>query len=144
MDSTAPQKTVENTGFLRNAIPEDIPAIQALISRNSDKLLPRSDDEIRELLPTWWVVIENGEVVGTCCLEIYSAKIAELRSLAVRDDCRSKGYGSMLIKRATSEADARKIPQVLVVTSTPDYFAGLDFGPCLNEKYCMFWQRTEP
>ncbi|HRE48420.1 MAG TPA: GNAT family N-acetyltransferase [Aggregatilineales bacterium] len=132
----------EATGVLRNAHEGDIQAIQGLIKNNLDKLLPRTDEEIRELLSTWWVVEEAGVIVGCCCLEIYSPKIAELRTVAVREDCRGKGYGALLIKRATHEADQRKIPQVLVVTSSPEYFQALDFGQCLNEKYALFWQRT--
>lgn len=128
--------------IVRLAREEDIPAIQHLINTNLDKLLPRKDEEIRELLPTFWVVDEEGEIVGCACLEIYSPKIAELRSLAVREDCRGKGYGAALVNTAVEVAKARNIPQILVVTSTPEFFEGLNFGPCLNEKYALFWNGT--
>ncbi|MCS6871164.1 MAG: GNAT family N-acetyltransferase [Anaerolineae bacterium] len=124
---------------VRLATEEDIPAIQRLINANLDKLLPRTDDEIRELLPTWWVAVEGDEIVGTCCLEIYSRKIAELRSLVVSEKARGKGYGAALVKVATQTAEALNIRQVLVVTSTPEFFEALGFGTALDEKYALFW-----
>ena len=128
--------------MLRKARPSDIPGILQLINANLDKLLPRKEDDVRELLDTFWVVEDNGEIVGCCCLEVYSPKIAELRSLTVRDDCRRKGYGEILVAAAIEEAERRRIPQVLVVTSNPEYFEKHNFGPCLNEKYVMFWNGT--
>jgi amino-acid N-acetyltransferase len=124
---------------VRLATEQDIPAIQRLINANLDKVLPRTDDEIRELLPTWWVAVEDGEIVGTCCLEIYSRKIAELRSLVVSENARRKGYGAALVKVATETAQALNIRQVLVVTSTPEFFESLGFGTALDEKYALFW-----
>jgi len=125
--------------MLRRARFEDIEPIRELINQNLDKVLPRTADELRELLDTLWVVDENGAIAGCCCLEVYSPKIAELRSLVVREDCRGKGYGEMLVQVATEEAQRRKIRQVLVVTSTREFFEQLNFGPALNEKYALFW-----
>ena len=125
--------------MLRRARFDDIEPIRELINQNLDKVLPRTADELRELLDTLWVVDENQAIVGCCCLEVYSPKIAELRSLVVREDCRGKGYGEMLVQVATEEAQRRKIRQVLVVTSTREFFEKLNFGPALNEKYALFW-----
>lgn len=125
--------------MLRKATAGDIPGIQALINANLDKLLPRTDQELIELLDTFWVIEDNDEIVACVCLEVYSRKIAELRSLAVRDDCRGKGYGKMLVDVVVAEAQNRKIRQILVVTSTREFFEGLNFGQRLNEKYALFW-----
>lgn len=132
--------------MLRNATRDDIGAIQHLININLDKLLPRRDDELCELIDsnTFWVVEDAGEIVGCCCLEVYSAKIAELRSLAVREDCRGKGYGEALVNVAIEEANRRKVRQVLVVTSTLEFFEKMNFGQCLNEKYALFWNGKTP
>jgi amino-acid N-acetyltransferase len=133
-------------GMLRKARLDDIEPVKQLIDANLDKLLPRTIGELRELLDTLWVVDENNEIVGCCCLEVYSPKIAEVRSLAVREDRRQKGYGEMLVNVATEEAQRRNIRQVLVVTSTREFFENLNFGACLNEKYALFWMgpTTEP
>jgi N-acetylglutamate synthase-like GNAT family acetyltransferase len=139
-----PQSQNKATGVLRQATGADVPRIQALIAENLDKLLPRSDSELYELLAdgTLWVVEETGEIVGCCGLEVYSAKIAELRTLAVRGDARGMGYGKLLVEVAVKAAEDRNIRQVLVVTSTREFFEGLGFGACLNEKYALFWNGT--
>ena len=125
--------------MLRKAVPADLVNIQRLINANLDKLLPRKDEEILELMDTFWVVEENTEIVGCACLEVYSSKIAELRSLAVRSDCRGRGFGKMLVEAAVGEARKRNIRQILVVTSARSFFEKLNFGECLNEKYALFW-----
>ncbi|HLY25017.1 MAG TPA: GNAT family N-acetyltransferase [Aggregatilineales bacterium] len=125
--------------MLRKARPEDIEPMRQLIQANLDKLLPRTADELQELQDMAWVVEEDGQIVGCCILEIYSPKIAELRSLAVREDCRSKGYGEILVKAAVEEAQKHKVRQVLVVTSSPEFFQKQNFGACLDEKYALFW-----
>lgn len=125
--------------MLRAATERDIPAIIKLIDDNSDRLLHRSEGELRELLSTTWVWEEPEGIVGCATLEIYSPKISEIRNVAVKESVRGQGVGRALIARATAEAKERGIRQVLVVTSTPEYFAKLNFGPCLNEKYALFW-----
>ena len=130
--------------MLRKATPSDIPNIQKLINDNLDKLLPRPDHELMELMDTLWVIDQDGEIVGCCCLEQYSSKIAELRSLAVREDCRGLGYGEQLVQIAVDEARRRNVRQVLVVTSTREFFEKMNFGLCLNEKYALFWSGTSP
>jgi amino-acid N-acetyltransferase len=129
-------------GILRKAVPEDVKGIKALIDQNLDKLLPRSCAELAEMIDMFWVVESDGEIVGCCCLEVYSPKIAELRTLAVRSDQRGHGYGEALVKVAVEEAQRLNIRQVLVVTSTPEFFEKLNFGVALNEKYALFWNGT--
>lgn len=128
------------SGFIRSACEEDIPQILALVNEHTDTILARTENEVRALLPTYWVAEENGCVVGCCCLEVYSQKIAEIRSLIVREDCQHKGYGTTLVNRALEESVNRGIREVLAVTSVVPFFERLNFGPCLNEKYALFWR----
>ena len=122
---------------------DDVDAILDVVNTNTDRLLGRDRDEIVQLLDTFWVAEADGRIVGCCCLEIYSAKIAELRSLAVLPEYRHRGLGAALTDAAVAEARARGIPQVLVVTSNREFFEHRNFGPCLNEKYALFWLNPE-
>ena len=124
---------------VRGARAADVDGILALVNSNTDRLLARDRDEIASLLDTFWVADDDGDIVGCCCLEVYSPKIAELRSLAVRPSHRGRGLGAALTTQAVEEAERRGIPQVLVVTSNREFFERLNFGPCLNEKYALFW-----
>ncbi len=131
--------------MLRKATSHDVDAILDLIAANSDRLLPRQPHEIIELLSSFYVIDdEHGNLAGCVCLEVYSPKIAEIRSLAVRADCRGKDYGTQLVDACIADAQRLNIRQILVVTSTPEFFEKLHFGLCLNEKYAMFWNGVTP
>ena len=125
---------------MRKARAEDISIILELITENPETLLPRSKQEIKELLDTTWVVDEEGKVMGSCCLEVYSKKICEVRTLAVKQEARGKGYGKLLVEAAVSEANRLGIPQILTITSTPEFFEKLQFSHDLKEKYALFWR----
>ncbi len=125
--------------MIRLARAEDVPAILELIHNNNDRLLERSPEEIESLLPTFWIAEQDGIVVGCCCLEVYSRKIAEVRSLVVREDYRHRGLGRSLVSEAVNEARRRSIREILTVTSELSFFASLSFRPVLNEKYALFW-----
>jgi amino-acid N-acetyltransferase len=129
--------------MIRRATLDDIDAIVGVVNTNTDRLLARDRDEIVQLLDAFWVAEVGGRVVGCCCLEVYSPKIAELRSLAVMPEFRGQGLGARLTDAAVEEAKRRGIPQVLVVTSNRTFFERLNFGPCLDEKYALFWLNPE-
>lgn len=126
--------------MIRKATSNDCAAIAKLIRDNQQTLLPRSEKEILDMIDCFFIAEEeNGEAVGCCCLEVYSPKIAEIRSVAVRSDKREHGYGTELIKAGIEEAQRRNIHEILVVTSSPHFFERLGFSSCMNEKYAMFW-----
>ena len=124
--------------MIRRATAADIPGILTLINTNLDKLLPRKAEDYRELIDLTWVAEVDGEIVGCASLEVYSPKIAEIRSVAVRSDLRRHGYGAALVRAAAEEAKRRNVYEVMVITSTPEFFQGLGFGACLDEKYALF------
>ena len=76
-------------GVLRLARAGDVDDILTLIAEHSEQLLPRGPTDIDALLETFWVVDTPEGIVGCCCLEVYSSKIAEVRSLAVRASARA-------------------------------------------------------
>lgn len=132
-------------GAIRRAALSDVPGIQAVLRANPDTILARSDKEIAELIESFWVVQEpSGEISGCCCLEVYSPKIAEVRSVAVKHEYRGRGYGKVLVEAAVSAAKELHIHEILVVTSSPKFFERLNFGPCLNEKFALFYIGDKP
>ena len=128
------------TDLVRLATPADIPGIIALVEANPDTLLPRLPEEVAKLLPAFWVAEADGHVVGCCCLEVYSPKIAEIRTLVVAREYRDRGLGSELVKTAVAEAKRHSIREILVVTSNVPFFEQLNFGACLHEKYALFYR----
>ncbi|MEI6517511.1 MAG: GNAT family N-acetyltransferase [bacterium] len=125
--------------MIRKLTPQDIPAILELVQANPDTLLPRTEADYLELLNTTWVAEQDGIIVGSCVLELYSPKIAEIRTCVVDSNYRGQGIGEELVKVAIQEGQQRNIREILVVTSKPEYFKKLGFGDCLHEKYALFW-----
>jgi amino-acid N-acetyltransferase len=125
--------------MIRCARLEDVADVVRLINSHPAQLLPRRPDEVEALLDTTWVAEEDGNIVGCCVLEVYSPKIAEIRSVVVRPEYRGRGLGQGLIRAAVAEGRRRRIGEIMVITSTPEYFERLNFGPCLNERFALFW-----
>lgn len=128
---------------IRKATQDDIPFIKELIIANPMTILARSDEELQLLINGFWVAEHEGRVVGCCCLEVYSPKIAEIRTVIVHPSVRGMGFGAALVKVAADEADRQNIREVMVVTSSPEYFSKLGFGECLHEKWALFYRGSK-
>ena len=70
---------------IRPLLAEDLSAIAAFIEPfvATGKLLPRTRQDLDDLLPHGFIAESNGRIVGFAALEIYSPKMCEIRSLAV-------------------------------------------------------------
>lgn len=128
---------------VRPARAGDAQAITDLIEPfvRAGTLLRRSRDEIRDLIPTGFVAECGGKLVGFAALEIYSAKLAELRSLAVVGDQQHLGLGSQLVAACVDLAARRNILEVMAITSSEEFFLGCGFDFTLpGEKKALFIQ----
>ena len=63
----------------------------------SGDLLPRTFDELEDLLETSFIARLDGRIVGCAALEIYSKKLCEIRSLAVDPSAQGLGIGKQLV-----------------------------------------------
>ncbi len=129
--------------IIREAIREDIPRLERFIAPfvGDGKLLPRTLDELEELLPSFFIAELNGELVGCAALEIYSRKLAEVRSLAVAPQTQGMGIGRLLVAACVARAQQREILEVMAVTSSEEFFklCGFDFT-LPGEKKALFYQ----
>lgn len=108
------------------------------------RLLPRTQDELAELIRTGFVAITDGAIVGFAALEIYSAKLAELRSLAVDPQHQGHGIGRRLVQACLDLARSRRVFEVMVVTSSEDFFRRCGFDFTLpGEKKALFLQTRD-
>ncbi len=114
---------------LRKAKIEDVKAIHSLINHFARKgeMLPRSQSEIYENLRDFFIVEEEGRVVGCCALHLLWEDLAEVKSLAVREDQQGKGLGSRLVYACLEEAKNLGIKQVFALTFKPGFFERLGF-----------------
>lgn len=131
---------------LRTAAPEDIPALEAFIKPFVDdgKLLPRTFNELNELMDNFFIAQINGEIVGCAALEIYSKKLAEVRSLCVAPSVQGMGIGKLLVQACLQRARQRDILEVMAITSSDAFFISCGFDFTLpGEKKALFYQTRD-
>ncbi len=89
----------------------DLPAVANFIEPfvAEGKLLPRTTEELEDLLPHGFIAEQDGRIVGFAALEIYSPKMSEIRSLAVAPEVRGQGIGRQLVGRCVERARERKV-----------------------------------
>lgn len=108
------------------------------------RLLPRTIDELEDLTDDGFLAIMDGQIVGFAALEVYSPKLAEIRSLAVDPLFRRHGIGRGLVQACIDRAKQRHIFEILAVTSSEEFFQRCGFDFTLpGEKKALFLQTRE-
>jgi amino-acid N-acetyltransferase len=131
---------------VRPATAADIDGIDALIEPYVDggKLLPRTTDELEDLVESGFVAVLHGRIVGFAALEVYSKKLAEVRSLAVASDLQRHGIGRRLVVACVDRARQRNILEVMAITSSVEFFRTCGFDFTLpGEKKALFIQTRD-
>lgn len=131
---------------LRTAERGDVEAISRFIQPFVDEgiLLERTFDEIEQWLPHFFLAEAEGEIVGCAALEVYSRKLAEIRSLAVSPSVQGMGVGRMLVNACVDLAQRLNILEVMAVTSSEEFFKACGFDFTLpGEKKALFIQTRE-
>lgn len=112
-----------------------MPAIRRLIRKYPDLLMQTSLPR----MPSYLVAEHNGEIVGCCALQVYSLRMAEIRSLAVEPEFVRLGTGKLLVEACQARAAERGIKQVMAVTSSPEFFEKNGFSTFKRERIALFY-----
>ena len=114
---------------LRPAAPADLPAVERLLASSGLPL-----DGVREALPAFVVAQAGDDIVGVAGLEVCSDN-ALLRSVAVAPEWRSHGLGRALVTRVLSDAEARGLRALYLLTTTAErYFPSFGFHPVARDE----------
>jgi amino-acid N-acetyltransferase len=111
-----------------------MPAIRDLIRLFPQQLVQRDLPRVA----SFFVAVADGKVVGCCALQIYSKRLAEVRSLSVHPDFQERGVASMLVEKCRQRAQDRGIRELFAVTSQTSFFERLGFATFRREKTAMF------
>jgi N-acetylglutamate synthase-like GNAT family acetyltransferase len=136
----------ETTVAIRSVRPDDLPAIAAFIEPfvKEGKLLPRTTQELDDLLAHGFVAEAAGTIVGFAALEIYSPKMSEIRSLAVAPEFRGVGVGKRLVQCCVERAKEFHVLEIMAITSNEQFFKRCGFDFTLpGEKKALFLQTRE-
>jgi len=142
----ATQDLTPTTITLRAAERADIEAISRFIQPfvSEGRLLERTFDEIEQWLPNFFIAEAGGEIVGCAALEVYSRKLAEIRSLAVSPKVQGMGVGRMLVQACVDLARQLNVLEVMAITSSEDFFKACGFDFTLpGEKKALFIQTRD-
>ncbi|MBS0206551.1 MAG: GNAT family N-acetyltransferase [Planctomycetes bacterium] len=131
---------------VRPATVQDVDALHQFIEPfvAAGRLLPRTIDELADLTEHGFLAVSAGQIVGFAALEIYSTKLAELRSLAVSSDCQRHGVGKALVQACVELARQKRVFEVMAITSSDEFFQRCGFDFTLpGEKKAVFLQTRE-
>ena len=121
---TSPTPSDAPTAQLRPATPSDLAGVQRLLTASHLPL-----DGVAEALGTFVVAEAGNDIVGVAGLEVCCDN-ALLRSVAVADGWRSHGVGRALVTRVISDAEARGLRGLYLLTTTAErYFPSFGFRP---------------
>lgn len=98
-------------------------------------MLKRSVESIIEHIRNFFVAEYQGQLIGCCAVSFYSVKLAEIRSLAVADEFRGKGIGSLLVGRAESVLIEEGGREVFALTLSPGFFAKMGYKEIAKEYF---------
>lgn len=116
--------------ILRRAEPTDAAAMHALLEVFVARglLLPRSVEQVLGTIPDFMVAVEDGRVVGTVALRIYSAELAEVSALAVAEHLHGYGIGRRLVEAVISNARGLGLRRLFALTMEDTFFHRLGFA----------------
>lgn len=115
--------------LIRKARIADIKAVHKLVNSFGKKgeMIPRSLNDLYENIRDILVCEEENEIKGACALHILWEDLAEVRSLAVRQDTQGKGVGSRLVRTCLKEAGKLGIKKVFALTYQAEFFKKMGF-----------------
>ena len=121
--------------LIRKAKVTDVPGIYKLIEHNAKKglVLIRTHASICEDLLSFYVAVEDDEVVGVGSLYIYDESLSEIRSLAVSENHMKKGIGKKITEKIVEDAKQLGIGRMISLTYQVDFFSKLGFDVIQKE-----------
>lgn len=121
-----------NSPILRKAVIRDVKPIHRLLYKFAEQglLLARSLSELYDHLRDFYVLEDANRpdwMVGACALGVCWEDMAEIRSLAVVEDCHGMGYGRRLVEACLEEAGTMGISRAFTLTYVDAFFRRLGF-----------------
>ena len=89
------------------------------------EMLPRTLGETYENIRDFFVVREEGRLVGCAALHITWSDLAELKSLAVDEERQASGYGRSLADACVAEGRSLGLRRIFALTYRPGFFERL-------------------
>lgn len=130
---------------LRQAVPIDAAAIHTLVLGHLGEghLLPRRLEDIQSHITRFVVAADGPRVVACAELSPLDASVAEVRSLVVSAQARTRGVGQALVNELSRRAREAGFAKLCAFAHAPSYFVHMGFSiiphtwlPAKIEKDC--------
>jgi amino-acid N-acetyltransferase len=122
-----------STVTIRPARTGDVPVIRKLIDANVDsgRLLSKATVALYEDIQEFRVAeqVGNSVLVGCGAVHVLWEDLAEIRTIAVREDWQGHGIGHALVAELIERARELGVARVFVLTFAVDFFASHGFKP---------------
>ncbi|MBT4485191.1 MAG: N-acetyltransferase [Candidatus Latescibacteria bacterium] len=114
---------------VRSARVDDVSFISNIVNKHAEKgiMLPRPISRIYDNVRDYVVVEIDGEIAGCGALHVMWSDLAEMRSLAIRDEYISKGLGRPIVEALLADAKNLGIEKVFVLTYNDEFFRHMGF-----------------
>jgi N-acetylglutamate synthase-like GNAT family acetyltransferase len=115
---------------IRTATPGESAAIHSLVVKYlaEGHLLPRELEEIATHAHRFVVAVDHDRVIGCAELAPLSVNVAEVRSLVVDRNARSRGVSRLLLDELVTRATAAGFEKLCAFTHDPAYFVHFGFS----------------
>ena len=127
--------------IIRAAQTADAPIVANLIEPyvRQRKLLPRTEEELRDLTRNGFVAASDGRVIGFAAVDIYSRKLAEVQCLAVAPGNQRRGIGKQLVRACVQCAEENNVLELMVITASDKLLKACGFDYSLpDQKRALF------
>ncbi len=116
---------------VRRATTRDVGAIKRLVDWYAEQriLLGKARVTLFEDVQEFWVAEAGDELVGCGALHVMWEDLAEVRTLAVDPQWRTKGVGALLLDQLIETARDLGVRRVVCLTFEVDFFARHGFTP---------------
>jgi len=115
---------------VRSALPSDAARICEIINRcaESGVVLPRTIEDIASSIDGFAVAESGGRVVGCAALVVVDTELAEIRSVAVDPDARTRGIGRRMVHHLAAVAKQLGLSELFLLTRIPGFFESCGFS----------------
>lgn len=103
-------------------------------------LMTRTLSEVKHLRDNFILTRQIGtkEIMGCIGLDVYTPRLAEIRSLYVKPEYRSFGIGRVLVEQAIQKARSNNIKEIIAITDKVAMFKKSGFHEVLNDQKALF------
>ncbi|HOJ64990.1 MAG TPA: N-acetyltransferase [Spirochaetota bacterium] len=123
--------------LIREANVDDVDAILNLVNGYAAQglMLSKTPYKIYSTIQHFFVVEIDSKVVGCASLNVLWKDIAEICSLAVDNNYKGMGIGSMLVKKCIEKAKKLKVERVIALTYQDKFFEKMGFVLSNKDKF---------